>query len=342
MGTSRGKVPSESAAAIRVGPDAWEWLTAADHSGRVGGHFRGGVNVVFGTEALVSFQSPNVPIHPCAFVADFPWEEVAEGAPVTISGGELSIGRFVLPLAEAEVVDLTFHPPANVLSLEELRERVTLIEQLIAESPDPFKSEFDRAFVRDRDRILGEWQETGNPAVLLDLIGRGPGTTPAGDDTLIGLLAGLEVLAAVAPASTRSSLHATCHGAQTRASFLLQATRHMLRARPLPRTGSLSAQLLKSAAAGRFPAPLLEVQSAILDETASPVCLVGTVSAALATGQTTGKAVLGGLIAAHPPLTSARGGATRPKRPAIRARRSPQDHRHRTRAPGRFGSLRNR
>ncbi|MCX6096520.1 MAG: DUF2877 domain-containing protein [Candidatus Bipolaricaulota bacterium] len=280
MGTSRGEVPSESASVVRIGPDAWQWLTAADRSGRVGGRFRGGVNAVFGSEALVCFQSQSVPIHPWALVADLAWEEVEEGAPVTVSRAKLSVGRFALPLEEAEVVDLTFHPPEHLVSLKELHERVALIEQLLAETPDPFESEFDRAFVRDRDRILAEWQETGAPEVLLELIGRGPGTTPAGDDTLIGLLAGLEVLAAVAPGLAASRL---------------QATRHVPRASPP--TSLLSAQVLTSAAAGRFPSTLLELEFAILDPAASPTHLVGAVSAALATGQTTGKAALDGLAA---------------------------------------------
>ncbi len=280
MGTSRGEVPSESAAAIRVGPDAWEWLTAADRSGQVGGSFRGGVNAVFGSEALVCLQSPSVPIHPWALVADLPWEEVEEGAPVTVSRGELSVGRFVLPLAEAEVVDLTFHPPEHLVSLEELQERVALIEQLLAETPDPFESEFDRAFVRDRDRILAEWQETGDPEVLLDLIGRGPGTTPAGDDTLIGLLAGLEVLAAVSPVATGSSLQATSHK--------LRARRH---------TSALSAQLLASAAAGRFPADLLGLLAGLANPESAPSDLGSLVQRILGAGHTTGWSALTALAA---------------------------------------------
>jgi hypothetical protein len=287
--TSRGKLSSESASAIRVGRDAWEWLSAAERVGRVGGCFRGGVNAVFGSEALVPFQSPSVLIHPWALVADLPWEELPEGAPVTVSGRELSVGRFVLPLAEAEVVDLTFHPPERLVSLKELHERVALIEQLLAETTDPFECEFDRAFVRDRYRILAEWQATGNPKVLLDLIGRGPGTTPAGDDTLIGLLAGLEVLAAVSPVATQSSL---------------RATSYTLRAQPHLETSLLSAQLLASAAAGCFPTTLLELQRALLDEEAPTARLVRAASDALATGQTTGKAALAGLIAANRAATS--------------------------------------
>jgi hypothetical protein len=206
------------------------------------------VNAVFGSEALVCFQSPSVPLHPWALVADLPWEEVEEGTPVTASSGQLIVGQFVLPLTEAEVVDLAFHPPEHPVSPEELQARVDLIEQLLAETPDPFEGRFDRAFVRDRDRILAQWQETGDPAALLDLVGRGPGTTPAGDDTLIGLLAGLEVLAATSPALGLR---------------LLRATRNMLGA-PLERpTSLLSAQLLASATAGRFSEPLLELQKAL-------------------------------------------------------------------------------
>ena len=296
MGTSRGEVPSESASAIRVGPGAWEWLAAADRAGRVGGSFRGGLNVVFGSEAVVCLQSPSIPIHPWALVADVPWEEVEEGAPVTVSRGVLSVGRFVLPLAEVEVVDLTFHPPEHLVSLKELQQRVALIEQLLAETPDPFESEFDRAFVRDRDRILAHWNETGDPEVLLHLIGRGPGTTPAGDDTLIGLLAGLEVIAAVAPVATRSSLHATCHVPQAGAHLLLQATRHKLRARHHNETSLLSAQTLSTAAIGLFSQPLLDLERVLVERktTMSKVSRAGTT--ALLTGHTTGRSALLGLV----------------------------------------------
>jgi len=266
---------------VRVGPDAWEWLTAADRSGHVGGHFRGGVNTVFGSDALISFQSPSVPIHPWALVADLPWEEVEEGAPVTTSRGELSVGRFVLRLAHADAVDLTFHPPDQLVSLEELRERLALVEQVLAETPDPFQSEFDRTFVRDRDRILAEWQETGDPAMLLDLIGRGPGTTPAGDDTLIGLLAGLEVLAAVAPAVGRP---------------LLQATRHMLHAGGLPPTSLLSAQALSSAAAGAFPFGFLGLQRALANQIAGAPGTLAAAERSLHTGHTTGRSAVVGLV----------------------------------------------
>lgn len=267
---------------IRVGPDAWEWLTAADRSGRVGGHFHSGVNAVLGSEALVSFQSPSVPIHPWALVADFPWEEIEEGDPVTVSQGVLSVGRLVLPLAQAEVVDLTFHPPKRLASLEELEERVAVIRRLLAETPDPFESEFDRAFVRDRDRILAEWQDTGDPKVLLQLIGRGPGTTPAGDDTLIGLLAGLTVLETVSPSTPGSAL---------------QATRHMLRAPATSRTSLFSAQALASAASGRFSQSILRLKRALaVDEAPRPYAL-GVARHILGAGHTTGRSALLGLVA---------------------------------------------
>jgi hypothetical protein len=239
------------------------------------------LNAVFSSEALVCLQSPTVPIHPWALVADLPWGEVEEGASVTVSRGKLLVGRFVLPLAEAEVVDLTFHPPANVVSLEELQERVALIEELLAKTPDPFESEFDRAFVRDRDRILAQWQQTGDPEVLLGLIGRGPGTTPAGDDTLIGLLAGLEVLAAVAPGLAGSRL---------------QATRNMLRASRHYDTSLLASQALYSAAFNRFPEPLLQVQTAVLGQQVPRPVALDASRDIHAAGRTTGRSALLGLV----------------------------------------------
>jgi len=302
-------VPSR-AVPVRIGPDASAWLTAAERSGRVGGHFRGGLNAVFGSEALVCLQSPRVPIHPWALIADLPWDEVEEGAPVAVTDGRLSVGRLVLSLERAEVVDLTFHPPASLVSLEELQERIALIEQLLAEVPDPFTSEFDKAFVRDRDRIVAEWQETGDPEVLLQLIGRGPGTTPAGDDTLVGLLAGLEVLAAVSPLATGSLLQATRDVLLVALTELRtsnpelpfrrpQTTRHKLVARARFQTSALSAQLLASAAAGRFPYALLDLQFALLDGEATAAQRVRTATDTLTIGETTGRAGLDGLAAAQ-------------------------------------------
>ena len=115
------------------------------------------------------------------------------------------------------------------------------------------------------------------------------------------------------------------------------ATCHKPRA-PAP-TSALSAQLLSSGAAGRFPFPLLELQAAILDETASPACLVvDAVSTALAARRTMGKAVGGGLIAAHSARTPTRQG-TAPKVLRDPCLRSPQDQRadRRCRHPGAEG-----
>jgi len=299
LSASASAVPFGQTPAVRVGPDAWEWLNAADRSGRVGGRFRGGVNVVFGSEALVCLQSPEIPIHPWALVANLPWEEVAEGAPVTVSRGELSVGHTVLPLVEAEVVDLTFHPPEDLVSLEELRERVALTERLLAETSDPFESEFDRTFVRDRDRILAQWQETSNPEVLLDLIGRGPGTTPAGDDTLIGLLAGLEVLAAVSPLATGPSPQATRYWPARTFFYKPRAT--MLHAAPVPPTSLLSAQLLESAAAARFSQSLLSLQRSLAEPEATRAEVSRDARSSLSSGHTTGRSALLGLVA---PLSS--------------------------------------
>jgi len=60
----RDEVPSESAAAIRVGLDAWTWLTGADRSGRVGGSFRGGVNAIFGSGPSSAFNRQAFPSAP--------------------------------------------------------------------------------------------------------------------------------------------------------------------------------------------------------------------------------------------------------------------------------------
>ena len=52
--------------------------------------------------------------------------------------------------------------------------------------PDPFQPQIDA--------ILRRWHESGEADILLDLIGLGVGSTPSGDDVLVGILAGLSIL----------------------------------------------------------------------------------------------------------------------------------------------------
>jgi hypothetical protein len=124
-------------------------------------------------------------------------------------------------------------------------------------------------------RPLGPAHEApGLTAAVLDLLGRGPGLTPAGDDLLAGLLVGL---------AGRPDLRDPLAGA-------------VLAEAPL-RTTWLSAELLAYAAQGRAAPAVVAVADALAgygDDDALPRAL----PALLAVGHTSGAALARGLLLA--------------------------------------------
>jgi hypothetical protein len=114
----------------------------------------------------------------------------------------------------------------------------------------------------------------GLTAAVLDLLGRGPGLTPAGDDLLAGLLVGL-----AGRPDLRDPVAAAVLGAAPR------------------RTSWLSAELLSHAAQGRAAPAVVAVADALAgygDDDALPHAL----PALLAVGHTSGAALARGLLLA--------------------------------------------
>jgi hypothetical protein len=122
------------------------------------------------------------------------------------------------------------------------------------------------------------------------LIGWGEGLTPAGDDFLVGLLAGLD---AFAQADERR--HAF------RAALVAAI------ARGLPRTTPIAAHYLRLAAGGHFTEPLLDARDGLLCEPRQ-AWVDAALGRVLAVGATSGADTVGGLLAglcAWLPLTRA-------------------------------------
>jgi hypothetical protein len=118
-------------------------------------------------------------------------------------------------------------------------------------------------------------------AVLADVVGCGPGSTPAGDDVLLGVLAVL------------TSPHA--HAAGFRAAQSLRSAVLPL----LPRTTDISGHLLRQAAHGWFSQDVHELVSALIGDSASQQ-LRETAHRLVETGGTSGADMCVGLLAAAP------------------------------------------
>ena len=149
-------------------------------------------------------------------------------------------------------------------------------------SSDPFQPQIDA--------ILERWRETDDSAQLGHLLGLGGGSTPSGDDVLVGLLAGLTAFEAV-------SREAAEHVSRLRRS---------LRTDTRQRTTQPSRQMIAAACDSSFPEPVLRlVQTLALAES----CRNQIESAAakvLALGARSGAAIVSGLLAASATGSAAR------------------------------------
>lgn len=111
------------------------------------------------------------------------------------------------------------------------------------------------------------------------LVGWGEGLTPAGDDFLVGLLAGLDALV---------------DGSEARRCFR-GALAAAVAARTL-RTTPIAAHYLRLACRGHYNAPLIDLCAALLCE-GDPDVVDGALARALAVGATSGADTVGGLLA---------------------------------------------
>jgi hypothetical protein len=134
------------------------------------------------------------------------------------------------------------------------------------------------AFEGEIRAVVAQWQTTGSASLLADLVGLGSGSTPAGDDVLVGILAGLTAMSALSAAKQQ-----------------LDALRQALAGVSL-RTHPASRQLLTAAADGSFPEPLVDLVSA-LDDAEPGAELTAAAARVLALGATSGRSFLAGVLA---------------------------------------------
>jgi hypothetical protein len=136
---------------------------------------------------------------------------------------------------------------------------------------------FDDPFLVEILESLGAFTRSHDPIQLLPLVGLGGGRTPAGDDILVGVLAGLDLSSEQAQRQCRCAL----------AALLAAAAPHQ--------TTSLSAAIMADAREHRYPEPI----TGLLGLLAAPKPDTGAVRRAVSTvaaiGHSSGRAFLVGL-----------------------------------------------
>jgi len=245
--------------------------------------FRHGVNVLFSESsdpAFLSIQTPDVPLHPWA-VRACSLPALPENEPVIAEAKRIRFpdADAIIDLSQAAVDELeigSYAPEGAACAVS----RTPILEQVLAEEPseriaDPFQAQIGG--------ILAAWRTTGEARVLPALTGLGSGSTPAGDDVLVGLLAGWTALEETDSEARRS----------------LTTLRSVLSGMALGhRTHLASAQMIAAALDGSFPEPLRDLVAGLGDVTASDTEIREFAQRLSALGTTSGWMMLRGLAAA--------------------------------------------
>ena len=251
----------------RIGGHALRYLTEQPRAGRVVSRFRCGFNVLLDEDTdpgFVSIQTPEAAMHPWGVEVSGGRTDASIGTRCRVDEDVLHVENSLkIGVSEAVVTDLSISPYSA--------EQTTCAQGRIPSLVGVLGS-----LLEPLDRVIGSmlrrWHESGDAATLCDLLGLGTGSTPAGDDVLVGVLGGLAALG--------------------KAKGGCVSWAKNLRAR----TSLPSAQMIAAALDGAFPEPLgnliVELPSA---EEQRRECLVGEL---VDLGASSGRMMLRGVIAA--------------------------------------------
>ncbi len=271
-------------AVLQIGSRAYRYLTEKPRTGAVVSTFRHGFNVLFDEDSdpgFVAIQTAEVPLHPWGIVVD----EAIWLLPVPIVDATARVeaheirfdGTWALNLEQAKVCELRITPWMQEEAAR-AQERIPIIREILVKElakriPDPFQPQIDA--------IIERWSETGNITTLVDLIGLGSGSTPSGDDVLVGILVSLS---ASSPQADRqlSRLRSTIHIEELRMNT------------PQP-----SAQMVAAALDGAFPELLCDLATQLKEANATDTRIQQCIKCVSSQGVTSGSSFLLGFISAQ-------------------------------------------
>ncbi len=262
--------------ATRIGGHAYRYFAAGTREGRVASTFRHGVNLLFEEETAptyVSIQIPAVPLHPWAI--EVPGMPTQSGVGCAVRGTQFAVEiagtHFELLTAAREPLRIAPYSSASAHTATDNR---VILNRLL----DERRPRSVAAFEDEIRAVVAQWQTTGDPSLLADLVGLGTGSTPSGDDIVVGILAGLTALSTLSAAEQQ-----------------LDALRQALAGVSLP-THPASRQMLTAAADGSFPEPLVDLARAMGDPEPGEE-LTAAAARVLALGATSGRSFLAGVLA---------------------------------------------
>ena len=267
--------------ARRIGRHAYEYLATCDGPGRVVSTFRFGVSLEFGQERnarVVVLQTPSVPLHPWAIEAEVLPRNPAPNDSVICTKRALSIRHWRYGWNREAMRRLEIAPYTED-QCQTARSRLLILTEALEAAPEPSSSAALENAFREH---LEVWKKSRKTEHLALLAGLGTGSTPAGDDFLVGILAAWSALWLANP--------------QIRSQYEeLWAVIDVIAAHG--RTTKPSAQMLQAAADGAFPEPLFDLAHTLGAADATDDTLLQATARLLAQGATSGASMLQGLLA---------------------------------------------
>ena len=260
--------------ATRIGSHAHRYLSEISRTGIVVSVFQHGFNVLFngGSDpGFVSIQTERVPLHPWSIELTGITGAPEVGAPCFAEATLIRFdNEFCIDIVSAEVCKLRIMRWTQE-EFAHVQERIPIIEQCLAKElatrvPDPFQPQINT--------ILEHWRHSGSTDDLRGLIGLGTGSTPSGDDLIVGILAGF---AALGMTTLTDALRTT-------------AIRQ--------RTHPISAQMLTAALDGAFSQSLRDLANKLGQAASTTAQLRQCVETLANQGATSGTAMLVGFTAA--------------------------------------------
>ncbi len=245
--------------------------------------------------AVVAGSVGNGPFHVVLAEPELELDRPPRSAPATYQQGRLQVAGISIDLRQARVWEPKVSwpdPPVSAAAMELLaRHACTWARSPLFPADTPLSPGRWSRFLAERASHAAETLCAGLRAGDVDLItwgvgslaGLGPGLTPAGDDFLVGLMAGLRVWPVILPQGWT---------AERVWRLIVQVAAN--------RTTLLSAAWLRHAAAGEFGEPWHELVNALAagDEAA----IQSAANRVLGTGATSGAHALAGFLA---PFTEA-------------------------------------
>jgi hypothetical protein len=283
--TQETSMATKTLDATRIGGHAHRYFAEGMREGRVASTFRHGFNALFEEESAptyISIQTSAVPLHPWAIeVPEIP-PGITVGAPAHVIGVATTASTQRTPRTQrTELAIRALHAachelrvtPYTTREIQRAADNRVILNRLL----DERRPRSVEAFEGEIRAVVAQWQTTGDADALPRLVGLGAGSTPAGDDVLVGIIAGLTALSALSAAQQE-----------------LDALRQTLAGVSL-RTHPASAQMLAAATDGSFAEPLVDLVS-VLGDVEPGAELTAAAARVLALGASSGRSFLGGLI----------------------------------------------